>query len=582
MILAIDTEYEPVNPAWAKLRSYSYSLEDKSARFVEWDQEGRARAHLQSLLDSADTIVMHNQVSDSTILSQHGVIIPYSKLHCTLVMAHTLACFKSISLKSLGYELLGRHWSTFEETMDGRDIMTLPASEFYEYACTDADVTRRLYPILKERLLKEGLWHIYEDIERPLFQIVVSMQLEGVVVDWDHLKKLGVEYESVAATLREELITASNGQVKNPNSTKQASAFIYGTLGYPKQKNKEGRVTFDSKAVARLRTIKSHPFLDKYPLFKQTAKLKSTYTDGLPHLMCPHPGCGRLHPVFKQFGAATGRFSSEWPNFQNLPVRTEQGARIREAFTVPPGALWLGVDASQLELRTLAAITRDPKLTAFFQECAALYKHERAARLDKGDIHSWVAQLAGIPRRPTKILTYGRMFGQGKRAAYTELCVAALDAGETPPSFATFEVFHRKHAEILSALPRWEAMCRQSILNKGYVETFYGRRVYTSDLQGGGWRSALSQGPQGTAADWIKLTMPRVFALCSEYKYSLFGQVHDELNIVVPPEALTRPGHVGTVHAFRHQLKRTMEETVRWQVPVEVEIKVGRTWSQAH
>ena len=573
-ILAVDSEYQMTNPAWAQPRGFSFCWKAGEARFVEWSAKGKEL--LQALLDEADIVIMHSQVADSVLFEANGIKVPFEKLECTLTMAHVLAKFESISLKALSYELLGIMQTTMDDLTSNKkiDIMLVPLPELIPYACADADCTWQIYPVLKKMLEERGLTHIYEEIEKPLFPIVVEMQLTGVKLDLDRLKKLGDDLDKIMSDQEAILLTYVKKIGKN-GATADVPRFIYkeavlkdGKVGYPRQKNnKTGRDTLDSKAISRLRQIEDHPFLAALTLFRQASKLKSTYVDGLPLQCCPN--CGLLHPVFKQAWPKSGRFSSEYPNFQNIPVRTKLGARVRECFVTFKPGLWLGVDASQLELRILAIITKDPKLTRFFQN-------------NEGDIHTWVSETAGIPRRATKVLTYGRIFQQSKKAAYTTVVTEYQEAGETPPTFASFEEFYEEHARVLSALPTHEVMVKEAIVTKGYVETYMGRQYWTSDLKGDGWRTACSHGPQGGGADWVKIVMPLVWKLNKEYGVRLFGQVHDELTQWIPPELLTYPGHVGRIHEYRHKLKKTMEEAVDWGVRINCDIKIGRTWSEAH
>lgn len=566
-VLAIDTEYAKGNTVWTTLRSYSYSWDHGVAHFVEWGD--KAAIFLQGMLDSlepGDKLVMHNQIADSVILTVHGIRVPFELLEDTMVMAAVL-CEPSIGLKDLAYRHQNMHMTVLEElTGSGkkeRSVLDIPADELAPYACADADATRRLYLTLAAKLaLEPSLQFVYESIERPLFEPLVDMQITGLCLDLDVLAALGRDVDEVIKTEQEALWSIAGRQL-NLSSNTQLQAYVYGDLAYePISNSKTGRNTLDSKAVTRLRFKKDHPFLARLPFFKQAVKLKSTYINGLPKLVGPS---GRLHPTPKQVGTGTGRMSSEDPNSQNLPIRTKLGARIREAFVAPKGYRFVGADCAALEVRTLALVSREPKLVNAFQE---------AGRTGvKFDVHRWVEDNAHIPRRGAKILTFGRTFGQGKDAAYTEVVFAFQEANETPPTLAEFEDMYSKHAQILSALPIHERNTRNAILNQGYVETYYGRRMYCTDLRGPAFRSALSMGPQGTGGDTIKLMIPPVWKLCKATGSSLVNAVHDELSCYVPDEA---------GESFEPAIKTAMESAVSWPIPMLVEVLHGNSWASAH
>ena len=567
--LAIDCEYEAVNPAWAKLRSYSYSWEPGSARFLEWSD--KSAAYLQSMLDSLDgddVLVMHQYGNcDCTILQNHGIRIPFERLHDTLVMLYVLQ-HPTLSLKGAASDLLGMHMTNLDElTGSGKkavSVLELPQASLAPYACADADATGRLYSLLRQKLEAEpALWFVYDQIERPCMQALTDMQIHGVMVDWKHLDSIGKDVDQVIQAEREVLLSLV-GRDMNLESDKQRMAYVYGELNLPVQTNsKTGHASLDKKAVTRLRMLyPTLKFLEHLPSYDEAVTLRTRYINGLPKKQGPD---GWLHPVFNAAGAGTGRMASEQPNYQQMPIRTRLGARIREAFVAPQGKTFVGGDYSQLELRTLALVTRDTKLTGEF-----IRAHQEGTEFD---IHTWVANNAGIPRRAAKILTFGRLFGQGADAAYQEVVFNFQEAGEAPPTRLDFDRMYAKHAQILSALPTHERNTRNAVLNWGYVETYYGRRMRATQPRGPEFRSALSMGPQGTGGDTIKLAIPKVWKLCKQYGCALVGAVHDELCNYVPNEH---------VEGFSIDLKQTMESVVSWPLPLVSEVKHGRSWAEAH
>ena len=552
----------------------------------------RALDHLQKLLDEADVVVMHNQAADSMILTQHGINVPYNKLQDTMVMAHVL-CQPSIGLKNLSASLLGVRMTELEEITGsfGTKAFTSPVNvapeDIYKYACADADMTRRLYFVLKQMLDDEPtLQYVYEEVERPLFPVVVSMQEEGIHVDWNKLAELGRQAQEEADSI-EAVLKECSGRTINLGSTQQLQAYIYGELGYPPQQSREGRPTLDAKAISKLRQTTGRrgdatTFLEGLAQWKKLRKFITTYGNGLPKLALAD---GKLHPTFKQCGAATGRFSSENPNAQNIPVRTELGHRVRACF-VPPSLesrgmvvrsslgldgqgskveaewVWLGCDYSQIELRALASIMHDRKLIQAFE--------------DGLDIHTWSSERSGVPRYATKKITYGKAYGQGINGCYESYCNDCFDEGQQPVPYSQFKLFYDQHTRFLDVFPRYELHVKNSIRERGYVETLLGRRYVAEKQFGNEYRSALSHEPQGSAADLMKLALRPVWELCQAYgrdNVRLVATVHDEVCVYVKKHLAEEVGS---------QVKAIMEGVTTWAAPIVAEVKIGSNWQEAH
>lgn len=570
-ILAIDTEYEHKNTVFAQLGCFSYSLREGHGRCIPWTDEGKKLC--QELIDACDVLVMHNQVADSMVLSQHGIKIPYEKLHCTLVMAYVLR-EEELGLKSLCSKYCGMNMIELEEytgkhgTKGFVDVLDLPINVVYPYACRDADGTRRLYFILKQKLEQEPQLHfIYEEVERPLFPIVVDMQRVGMRIDLERCASLDVELEGVERLL----LSSMRSIVGRPLSwgySPSLQNYVYGELGYPIQFGKDGRPTLDSKlAIPKLREIKEHPFLKNLADWRHVRKLRSSYTQTLPLLADEK---GYVHPTFKQAGAGSGRFSCADPNIQQIPIRASKesqeeghplGEWIRELFIPPDEEDWVGVDLSGVELRTFAMVARDKVLIEGYRNNPDF------------DPHQYVNDIIGIPRRAAKVLTYGKMFGQGDEAAYQEIVRNYQENGLEPPTRLEFEGFRKKHLQLLPGLGGYVSRIRSEIISRGYVETWLGRREYFKSAKGHDLRSAQSYPPQGTAADLMKLILPRMWEMCKEMGATLRGTVHDETPITARREISEEVGRRG---------KEIMESTVDWPVPIKAEVKIGRNWAEAH
>lgn len=568
--LAIDTEYSHENTYHATLGCFSYSMEEGVASCVPWTEGGSSLC--QALLDKADIVVMHNQVVDSMVLERHGIEIPYSKLHDTLVMAYVLR-EEELGLKSLASKYCSLNMIELEEytgkygTKSFVDVLDLPLPLVWPYACRDADATRRLYHVLKGKLEAEpSLLYIYEEVERPLFPVVVSMQKEGMLIDIERCLSLDEELSEV-----ERLLTSSMrsivGYPLSWGHSPSVQSFVYGRLGYPEQLNKEGRPTLDSKlAIPTLRDIKEHPFLANLADLRHIKKLRSSYTKTLPLLV----DCNNyVHPTFKQAGA-NARFSCAEPNVQQVPIRASKesqeqghplGEWIRELFIAPDGEDWVGVDLSGIELRTFAMVARDKNLIRGYQENP------------KFDPHQWVEDIIGTPRRANKVLTYGRMFGQGENAAYQEIVRNYQENGINPPTRAEFMGFRKKHSRLLPSLDAYVRRVRDDIINRGYVETWLGRREYYKSARGHDLRSAQSYPPQGTAADLMKLSLRPIWDYCQQMGVRLVGTIHDEVAIYAPH---------WLAEDVAIKVKEIMETTVSWPVPIKAEWKRGKNWAESH
>lgn len=562
-ILAIDTEYEPVNTCWAELGGYSFSLDQGIGTFRPWTEASKQA--LQALLDTCDLLIMHNQIADSTILMQHGIKIPFDKLHDTLVMAYVLRK-PELGLKPLANSELSMTMTTMDELVGvgkvKQNILDLPISVVWPYACADADATRRLYFVLLDQLKKEPelLW-VYENIERPLFELNCMMQIEGVSVDWGYLQQLEVELEEtiklLASTMRSIV-----GKPLSWGHSPSVQSYVYGTLEYPVQYTDDGRPTLDSKhAIPTLRSYREHPFLQVYVEYNHVRKIKTSYCTKLPKMAGPD---GKLHPSFKQFGASTGRYSSAEPNLQNNPMNTELGKRVRQAFIAPKGQVWLGVDYSQIELRTLAIITGDKVLADIY--------HEKNPEIK--DVHDYVVQLTGgVPRRVAKEITYGKMNGQSIYGAYDAVVRSYVADGLEALSWDDFVPMFKQHEQVLTVLPKHQKTVAYKIAEQGYISTYFGRRMYGNKTKGEEFRSLLSMPHQGTAADIMKLALPRVYRVCVSYGAKLIGTIHDEVAITCDPAILD---------SIVPEVVEAMENVWPFSIPIKVEVKIGSNWGEAH
>ena len=327
LVLALDTEFELVNPAWAKLAGFSYSWAEGSARYMAPSPE--ALAHLQEQLDAADIVVGHNVPVDCLVLENVGIKVPYAKLHDTILMSAVLQ-EEELGLKALAYKHFRVLMTDLDEIIGTgkkrRDPTTVPVEEIWDYACADADMTRRLFLFQAQRLAAiPALEYIYETMERPCLEAVVAMQRNGVLLDWEKFKELEVELEGMVQSLCGTLQNITGNAKFNPNAHQQVQHFLYDLppagLGLPPQHNiKTDALSGDERSIMALRERKDHPFLATLLDYRGKFAMLTRYLRPFPALADCN---GWLHPTFKLFGAQrTGRMASADPNFQNIPVRS--------------------------------------------------------------------------------------------------------------------------------------------------------------------------------------------------------------------------------------------------------------------
>ncbi|RMG18885.1 MAG: DNA polymerase I [Deltaproteobacteria bacterium] len=438
----------------------------------------------------------------------------------------------------------------------------VPLEQAAPYACEDADLTYRLAERLKPRVEEAGLWELYESLEAPLSMVLARMEMAGVKVDVEKLNALSAAYGERIARLEAE-IHALAGRPFSILSPKQLAVVLFEDLGLPVKKRTKTGPSTDVTVLEAL--AEAHPLPRAVLQYRALTKLKSTYIDALPALV--HPETGRIHTSFSQTTAATGRLSSSDPNLQNIPIRTEDGRRIREAFVAEKGAVLLSADYSQIELRILAALAEDPALIEAFRQGE--------------DIHTRTAsEILGVPaeavtpeqRRIAKAINFGILYGMSAFRLARDLGLERREAQ------AFIDEYFRRYAGV----KRWIDRTLEEAREHSMVRTLFGRRRILPDLhsqnrnvRAAAERIAVNTPIQGTAADIIKKAMLLVDeGLAAESPGArMILQVHDELVLEVPEADAER------VAAW---LRHTMEGVVQLSVPLQVEVGMGANWAQAH
>lgn len=581
---AFDVETDALDPMSAGLVGLSFAVEEGRGYYVPvGHRDGSPQLPLARVLEALRPIlsdpgrpkVGHHAKFDLLVLARHGVEAQGLAFD-TMVAEWVLnPSAYGLSLKHVAWLRLGVEMTTIEQLIGKgrgqRSFADVPVSAAAPYAAADADLTLRIARVQEEELRRQGLWKLFTEIEIPLIPVLVRMELAGIRIDVPFLQQMSKEFERRIQVLAQEIYRWV-GYAFNLDSPRQLSDALFGKLQLPTvnvPRTGTGMYSTSSEVLESLRG--THPVIELILEYRQLAKLKSTYVDALPRMI--HPATGRIHPIYHQTGTVTGRISASDPNIQNIPIRTELGRQIRRAFIAPPGSVLLSADYSQIELRILAHITRDPGLIAAFQAGE--------------DIHRATAAKAfGIPmdqvteeqRNFAKRINYGLIYGMSAHGLAQQLGISRREAERFIQQY--FAAFPRVKAYI-------EAVKAQ-VARQGYVETLLGRRRYFPELMPAGpgqpprrlpeavrrkaEREAINAPIQGSAADLIKLAMIRIDRALQEHglRARMIMQVHDELVFEVPEE------EVETVRAL---VEERMRNAYPLAVPLEVEIHIGRHWS---
>ena len=436
------------------------------------------------------------------------------------------------------------------------------------YSAEDADVILRLWRVLKPRLVAERMTSVYETLERPLISVLARMERRGISIDRQVLSRLSGEFAQTAARVEAELQEIA-GEPINVGSPKQIGDILFGKMGIPGgTKTKTGAWSTSAQILDEL-AEQGHEFPKKILEWRQVSKLKSTYTDALPTYV--HPQTHRVHTTYALAATTTGRLSSNEPNLQNIPVRTEDGRKIRRAFIASPGHKLVSADYSQIELRLLAEIADIPVLKQAFR--------------DGLDIHAMTAsEMFGVPikdmpsevRRRAKAINFGIIYGISAFGLANQLGIAREEAS----------AYIKKYFERFPGIRAYMDSTRDFCRSHGYVETLFGRKCHYPDIKASNAsvrsfneRAAINARLQGTAADIIRRAMIRMEDALAEKKLSaqMLLQVHDELIFEVPDEEVA-----ATLPVVQHVMQDAPFPAVLLSVPLHVDARAADNWDEAH
>jgi DNA polymerase-1 len=436
------------------------------------------------------------------------------------------------------------------------------------YSAEDADVILRLWRVLKARLVAERMNTVYETLERPLVSVLARMERRGISIDRQVLSRLSGEFAQTAARVEAEIQEIA-GEVVNVGSPKQIGDILFGKMGIPGgTKTKTGAWSTSAQILDEL-AEQGHEFPKKILEWRQVSKLKSTYTDALPTYV--HPDTHRVHTTYALAATTTGRLSSNEPNLQNIPVRTEDGRKIRRAFIATPGHKLVSADYSQIELRLLAEIADIAVLKQAFR--------------DGLDIHAMTAsEMFGVPikdmpsevRRRAKAINFGIIYGISAFGLANQLGIAREEAS----------AYIKKYFERFPGIRAYMDATRDFCRAHGYVETLFGRKCHYPDIKASNAsirsfneRAAINARLQGTAADIIRRAMIRMEDALSEKKLSaqMLLQVHDELIFEVPDNEVA-----ATLPVVQHVMQDAPFPAVLLSLPLHVDARAADNWDEAH
>ena len=521
------------------------------------------------LEDEQSKKVGQNLKYDMSVLARAGITLRGVE-HDTMLESYVLDSVATRhDMDSLALKYLGHKNISFQE-IAGKGVKQLTfnqvgLAEAGPYASEDADITLRLHQTLWPRLEKEaGLKSVFHDIEMPLVPVLSRIERNGTYVDADMLKKQSTFLAKRMMELEEKAFEEA-GQKFNLGSPKQLGEILYEKLEIPVIKKTPKGAPSTAEAVLQDLALQGYPLPQVIMDYRGVSKLKNTYTDKLPELI--NPTTGRVHTSYHQAVAATGRLSSSDPNLQNIPVRSEEGRKIRLAFSAPQGKKIVACDYSQIELRIMAHLSGDKGLTHAFEHNLDIHRATAAEVWGKT-----LEDVSDNERRNAKAINFGLIYGMSAFGLAKQLGIPRGEAQE----------YIDRYFEKYPGVKRYMENTRADAAEKGYVETLFGRRLYLPEINSrngqrrqAAERTAINAPMQGTAADIIKHAMIKVHHWLEDSKLDalMIMQVHDELVFEVKESQ---------VDDLVKEVTQRMEAAAKLDVPLIVDAGIGNNWEEAH
>jgi DNA polymerase-1 len=600
--VAFDTETTSIDPMVAELVGFSMAVAPGEACYVPLGHRASSEAFdfgahdgivqipvvealalLKPLLEDPAVLKIGQNIKyDLNVLAQHGINV--APIDDTMLMSYALDAGKGThGMDDLAMRHLGHACMTFEQVIahvpgkkkSERTFGQAPLDKATEYAAEDADVTLRLWMVLKPRLTAERVATVYETLERPLIQVIADMERCGIRVDGAILSRLSSTFAQGVARLEEE-VNRLVGHKFNLGSPRQLGELLFDRLQLPGGKRtKTGQWETRAGLLDDLAANEELPddarkLINTMLEWRQLTKLRSTYTDALPAYV--HGGTGRIHTSYALGATTTGRLASSEPNLQNIPIRTKEGREIRTAFVAAPGKQLISADYSQIELRILAHIADIPQLRKAFDEGL--------------DIHAMTAsEMFGVPvdgmpadvRRRAKAINFGIIYGISAFGLANQLGISKEEAG----------AYIKTYFERFPGIRAYMDETKKRAHERGFVETVFGRRIHYPEIntknpsmRGFLERAAINAPIQGSAADIIRRAMARMPAALDEAGLKtakMLLQVHDELVFEVAEAEVP-----STIRTVKKVMESAALPVVKLAVPIHVDAKAADNWEAAH
>ncbi len=576
-LVALDTETDSLDEMVARIVGLSFSTEPGVACYIPLahtyqgapDQlpMDEVLARLKPWLEDGARPKLGQHVKyDRHVFANHGIEVQ-GYVHDTMLQSYVLEVHKPHGLASLAERHLGRSGIDYEQVA-GKGAHQIkfnqvPVDKAAEYSCEDSDQTIDVHHALWPKLEADAKLRFIYELEIATSETLYRVERNGVLIDAQALAKQSNELGQRIVALEREAHDLA-GQPFNLGSPKQIGEVLFGKLGLPvKKKTASGAPSTDEEVLEQL--AEDYPLPAKLLEHRSLSKLKGTYTDKLAQMA--NPRTGRVHTHYAQAVAVTGRLSSNDPNLQNIPIRTAEGRRVREAFVAPAGHRIASADYSQIELRIMAHISEDEALLRAFRENMDVH------RATAGEVFGVPPdQVTSEQRRYAKVINFGLIYGMSSFGLARNLGI------ENSAAKAYIDRYFQRYPGVKTYMDE----TRLSAKSRGYVETVFGRRLYLPEInspngprRGGAERQAINAPMQGTAADLIKLSMNEVQRVLDREgrRTKMIMQVHDELVFEVPEDE---------VDWVRTEIPRVMASVAELRVPLLAEIGVGMNWEEAH
>ncbi len=578
---SFDTETTSLNPFDCELVGISFSVEPGKAWYIPVGHSEGNQLQKQSVLEKLKPIFIdekvpvraHNANFDVSVMEQNDVIVKGLQFD-TMIAAH-VGGRRNYGLKELSLECFGFEMTPITELIgSGRSQITMadvPIEKAGPYASADADYTERLYRLLKSELQQKEILDLFEEVEIPLIPVLIKIQTNGVSLNSHLLSDMSETLGQHLSEIREGMFELI-GHEFNLNSPKQLSDILFSNLKLPTTRKTKSGFSTDAQSLDDLKGLldrgeatesdpRSYEVLNRILEHREISKLKSTYVDALPEMV--NPITEKIHTTYRQTGTTTGRLSSNDPNLQNIPVRTELGKKVREAFISGENTRLLAADYSQIELRVLAHFSQDPGLIEAFNNGEDIHSATSALVYDIP-----LSEVTPAMRRIAKILNFGVIYGLSPHGITRQTDLTLKEGKQF------IDIYFDKYKGIQEYLDSVKVQCRQL----GYVETLLGRRRYLPDISASNFRmrsqaerAAINMPIQGTAADIIKVAMINIQNAIENNKMAsaMILQVHDELIFDVPEEEMSEMESI---------VGELMPSSIQLSVPLTVETKIGNNW----